>query len=63
MLRVCITDYLDEEKQETGVMKRRGGDKWKGSQKPEVGWERKQGPQREDPGWRKDPGNRGRSWR
>ena len=47
MLCVCITDYLDEEKQETGVTKRRSGAKKKGSQKAEVVWERKQGPQRE----------------
>lgn len=42
VLCVCITGYLDEEKQEIRVTKRRGGAKKKGSQKAEVVWERKQ---------------------
>lgn len=45
MLCVCITDYLDEEKQETGITKRQGGAEKNGSQKAEVVWDRKQGPQ------------------
>lgn len=45
VLCVCITHYLDEDKQDTGVTKRRRGAKKKGSQKAEVVWERKQGSQ------------------
>lgn len=70
MLCVCITDYLNEERQ--GVMKRRSGAKKKGSQKAEVVWERKQGPQREEvktlAGGKilemgEDPGDEGGGWR
>lgn len=47
MLCVCVTEYLDEAKQEKGVTERRDGAKKKGSQKAEVVWKRKQGSQRE----------------
>lgn len=66
MLCVCITGYLDEEKQEIRVTKKKRWCQKEGFPKSRSGLGEKTGGPRgegEDPGWKKDPGNGGRYWR